>query len=397
MAKHRIDVLMSVFNGSRTVEQTIESIRGQTIKDIRIIVVNDGSTDDTKGILDRIAEQDERLLILSKPNTGIVDSLELGLAQCTAPFIARHDADDISYPGRFETQLAYFDAHPDCVAVSGGARYINADGHDTGRTAKIVDLAMTDENWIPAREPHLKQPFLMLQREALLAVGGYRPLHVSEDSDLYWRLRKVGRLHNMDCLFGDYRVHDDSISSGSVRSGRIIALYSQLVALSARRQIAGRADIDFQRTDYQKYSTASTLSELHKIASHQLDEQEKEHLRIAMGAKLIELCFYRNFELDLSDCVFIGRALRDLSNLMNPSNQAILSQSVMQTALRLAIVGRVYDATQLLPLRQRPILILRLAFRLSLPLTLRDRLKRLIFFRKMKSLSRVEIVDSETA
>jgi glycosyltransferase involved in cell wall biosynthesis len=376
MSQHRIDVLMSVFNGGRTIEETITSIRNQTVKDIKIIVVDDGSTDETKDILDLIAKQDQRLLVLSKPNTGIVDSLEVGLAQCSAPLIARHDADDISYSERFELQMAYLDAHPDCVAVSGGARYIDADGHDTGRTAKIVDLATTDANWIPAREPHLKQPFLMMRRDALVAAGGYRPLHVSEDSDLYWRLQNIGRLHNMDCLFGDYRVHNDSISSGSVRSGRIIAVYSQLVALSARRQMAGHPDISFSKNDYHSYSEASTLSEIHHIASRQLDAKEQDRLRIAMGAKLIELCFYRNFELDHSDCIFIGNAIRDLSDLMKPANRDMLSQSVMQTALRLATAGRISDAMQLLPPRQKPLLILRLAFRLGLPLTLRDLLKR---------------------
>ena len=382
MTGHRIDVLMSVFNGARTIEQTISSIRSQTVTDIRITIVDDGSTDGTSELLKNIAAQDPRIIVLSKPNTGIVESLELGLAQCAAPFIARHDADDISSPQRFETQMSYLDAHPDCVAVSGGARYIDADGNDTGRRAKIVDLAAADADWIPAREPHLKQPFLMLRRDALLAVGGYRPLHVSEDSDLCWRLRAVGRLHNMNCLLGDYRVHDDSISSGSVRSGRIIAVYSQLAALSARRRMVGRTDIKFAKTDYQDYSKLSTLFDLHRIASRQLDSEERRRLRIAMGAKLLELCFYRSFDLDRSDCNFIRKAVRDGSDLMQSANRVILFRSIMQTALRLAAGGRVIDAMLLLPSRRRPVMLVRLAFRLGAPLTLRARLKRLLTFRQ---------------
>lgn len=388
MVGHRIDVLMSVFNGSRTIEQSLSSIRNQTIKDIRIVVVNDGSTDGTSEFLRGIADEDPRLLILSKPNTGIAESLELGLAQCTAPLIARHDADDISDPQRFETQMNYLDANPDCVAVSGGARYIDADGRHTGRKASIVDLTTTDASWIPAREPYLKQPFLMLRRNALISVGGYRPLHVSEDSDLYWRLREVGRLHNMDCLFGDYRVHDDSISSGSVQNGRIISLYSQLAALSALRRMTGGTDLKFDKTDYQAYSEANTLSGLHRIASHQLDTEEQQRLRVALGAKLIEVCWYRNFELERSDCIFIREGISRSSHLMHPDNKAILLRSIMQTALRLATTGRFADAMQLLPLQQRPTLALRLAFRLGLPPTMRNRLKRSIPFRRTANLGK---------
>jgi glycosyltransferase involved in cell wall biosynthesis len=380
MTGHRVDVLMSVFNGARTVEQTIASIFSQTIKDIRIIVINDGSTDSTEDILKNLSSQDPRLIVLSKPNTGIVESLQLGLAQCTAPLIARHDADDISYPDRLERQMSYLDAHPDCVAVSGGALYIDADGRHTGRRALIVDLENADANWIPAREPYLKQPFLMVRRDALVSIGGYRPLHVSEDSDLYWRLRDVGRLHNMDCLFGDYRVHDDSISSGSVRSGRLIAVYSQLAALSARRRMAHRVDLDFAGMSFKTYSEASTLSDLHKIASRGLDAEEQRRLRIAMGAKLIEVCWYRNFELERSDCVFIREAIRTSSDLMQLVNRFTLSQSVMQTALRLAAAGQLGDAMQLLSRRERLAFVSRLAFRFGVPLAWKHRLKRLIHY-----------------
>jgi len=381
MLEPRIDVVMSVFNGARTIEQAIASIRSQTIKDIRIIVVDDGSTDGTSGILRRIAQEDSRLLVLSKPNSGIVDSLEMGLAQCIAPLIARHDADDISDPQRFETQMAYLAAHPDCVAVSGGARYIDADGKDTGRKAKIVDIESADADWIPAREPYLKQPFLMVRRDALIAVGGYRPLHVAEDSDLCWRLRDIGRLHNMDRSLGAYRVHDDSISSGSVRNGRVIALYSQLAALSARRRMTGRTDLQFEKADHDDYSDAVTLSELHKIASRKLDSDEQRRLRIGMAAKLVEVCFYRSFELDRSDSSFIQEAMRDANSLMRPDNQVMLSRSVMQTALRLATGGQVADAMLLLPRRRRPAMAIRLAFRVGLPPVLRSRIKHTLRFR----------------
>ena len=376
MTGARIDVLMSVYNGAVTIEQAIQSIQDQVIRDIRIVVVDDGSTDETPAILARIGLDEPRLLVISKPNSGIVDSVSTGLQHCDAPFIARHDADDLSEPDRLEIQMAYLEANPDCVAVSGGARYIDSNGNLTGAMAKVGEPGLADADWIPAREPYLKQPFLMVRRDSLLAVGGYRPLRVAEDSDLCWRLQEIGRLHNMSRSFGLYRIHGDSISSGSTRNGRIIALYSQLAALSARRRRAGRPDLEFAQADWEQYANAVSLADFHAIGSAQLQPDERRRLRIAMAAKLIEVSFYRDFEPDRSDCSFIRRAIHDDGDLLGSTNRLLLLQSVMYTALRLATKGRLAEAMLLMPWRRRPILIMRLAFRVGMPGWLRNRIKR---------------------
>ena len=376
MTGARIDVLMSVYNSAATIEQAIRSIQDQVVRDVRIVVVDDGSTDETPAILARLGLSEPRLLVITKPNSGIVDSVSIGLRHCDAPFIARHDADDLSEPDRLEVQMAYLEANADCVAVSGGARYIDSDGNLTGATASIGEPALADMDWIPAREPYLKQPFLMVRRDSLLAVGGYRPLRVAEDSDLCWRLQEIGRLHNMSRSFGLYRVHADSISSGSTRNGRIIALYSQLAALSARRRRAGRPDLEFAQADWEQYANAVSLADFHAIGSAQLQPDERRRLRIAMAAKLIEVCFYRDFEPDRDDCSFIRMTIRDDGDLLGSTNRVLLLQSVMYTALRLATKGHLAEAMLLMPWRHRPILIMRLAFRVGLPGWLRHRIKR---------------------
>ncbi len=376
MTGARVDVLMSVYNGAATIEQAIQSIQDQVVRDIRIVVVDDGSTDETSAILARIGLSEPRLLVITKPNSGIVDSVSTGLRHCDAPFIARHDADDLSEPDRFEVQMAYLEAHPDCVAVSGGALYIDSNGDLTGAMAKVGEPELADAEWIPAREPYLKQPFLMVRRDGLLAVGGYRPLRVAEDSDLCWRLQEIGRLHNMPRSFGRYRVHKDSISSGSIRNGRIIALYSQMAALSARRRRAGHPDLEFAQADWEQYVNATNLADLHAIACLQLQPEERRRLRISMAAKLIEVCFYRDFEPDRSDCSFIRMAIRNDVDLLGSTNRLLLLQSIMYTALRLAMKGRLAEAMLLMPWRRRPILIMRLAFRVGMPGWLRNRIKR---------------------
>ncbi len=101
-----VDVLIPVYNAARTLVQSVKTIQDQSVKDIRIIIIDDGSTDVSLPLIKEIAANDPRVLTLEKKrNSGIVDSLNLGLAQCTAHLIARHDADDLADPNRFDRQI----------------------------------------------------------------------------------------------------------------------------------------------------------------------------------------------------------------------------------------------------------------------------------------------------
>ena len=221
-----IDVLLPVHNGASTVAEAIESLRRQTLCNLRIVAIDDGSTDGTPQILAALAREDSRITVLTRRNGGIVDALNAGLQLCSSEFVARQDADDISDRTRLEMQLGYLEQNPDCVAVSGAVRHIDETGRPTGTTQHFRSPESADARWAPSREPYLCHPFLMVRRAAMQAVGGYRYVHNAEDTDLYWRLSERGRLHNLDLRLGDYRMHAASISGGSIVSGRIMALSS---------------------------------------------------------------------------------------------------------------------------------------------------------------------------
>jgi len=247
-----IDVLIPVFNGERTVRDSVTSILDQTLKDIVVHVVNDGSTDGTEDILKSMAAKDRRLRMYSKLNGGIVDALNFGLIHCTAPLIARHDADDIAYPDRLQVQRDYLMSHPDCAAVGASVHHIDADGHLTGTSVELPPPEGADPFWVPSKEPYLVHPFLMMRQEALLAAGGYRYVHHAEDTDLYWRLSQYGRLHNLPDFLGQYRLHDESISGRSIKNGRIMSISSQLAAVSEKRRRSGKPDLTFDKADVEQ-------------------------------------------------------------------------------------------------------------------------------------------------
>lgn len=348
MEQGLVDVLLPVFNGAATITEAIESIRRQSITELRIIIIDDGSTDDTPEILSAFARRDRRIKVLSTPNGGIVGALNTGLVQCEAEFVARQDADDISDPSRLMWQLEYLRSHATCVAVSGAARHIDEHGRFLGNIQYFPPPDHADPCWTPSREPSLLHPFLMARRAGLLAIGGYRYVPHSEDTDLYWRLLERGTLHNLSVPIGDYRMHAGSISGESIVGGRIIALGSQLAGLSALRRRTGRTDICFPRDAPRRYREAQTMSRIFELGRRQLNKDEAGYLRIAMAAKLLELTAYRPYELKIDDCRFIVSAFRNLAGI-TADNRRELRRLHAAAAARLFRKGLFHEAAALTP------------------------------------------------
>ena len=101
-----VSVLLCVFNGGSELSYSIESILNQTYKDFELVIVNDGSTDESWETICRYSAKDPRIVALSHENMGLTKSLNKGLELCRGVFIARQDADDISDLRRLEFQVA---------------------------------------------------------------------------------------------------------------------------------------------------------------------------------------------------------------------------------------------------------------------------------------------------
>ncbi|KFG70318.1 glycosyltransferase family A protein [Microvirga sp. BSC39] len=348
-----IDVLLPAFNAESTLRESLQSLLDQTFEDFRILVIDDGSTDGTAALVSTMAAADARIILFSKPNSGIVDTLNMGLEKATAEFIARLDADDISFPERFEAQLAYLRGHPNCVAVSSNAYHIDSVGQRTG-TSTTFGVPTGNPTWAPSREPYLMHPFLMARRAALVTVGGYRHVNHAEDVDLYWRLRKLGELHNLPDIHGEYRVHPGSISSKSIVNGRVLALSGQLAALSERRRREGRSDLPFERNQLDAFHAAGSLQGMIYVAASMLSDEEQNYLEIATAAKLLETSVYRPFEPTVEDCAFIAKAIRNHAGGLCDENRKELIFMQARTSRRLLASGYIREAMALTPVHLYP-------------------------------------------
>ena len=110
MARPELSVLLPVYNGASYLREAIESILGQTYTDFELIVIDDGSTDDSLSVVGEFA--DSGILVFSQTNKGLAASLNRAIGLAKGRYVARQDQDDLSLPQRFEKQIRFFDEHP---------------------------------------------------------------------------------------------------------------------------------------------------------------------------------------------------------------------------------------------------------------------------------------------
>ena len=127
-SRPQISVIMAVWNAQRYLGHCMRSIARQTVSNYEFIIVEDGSTDGSRRLLEQWARKDRRIRLIARENRGLTRSLNEALATARGDYIARMDADDISLSNRFELQIDYLARHSDCVAVGGEVLLIDPEG-----------------------------------------------------------------------------------------------------------------------------------------------------------------------------------------------------------------------------------------------------------------------------
>lgn len=302
-----IAVLMPVHNCERFVAEALCSVLRQTWTDFECLVLDDGSTDRTAAVCHAVAEGDPRVRVISKPNTGLVDTLNYGLMQVRAEVVARMDGDDVSLSNRFEDQFELLKLSR-CAAVS--CNYIQIDEYgnelEMGRAAHT---ASADADHIPPREPYLPHPFMMFWRDAVLAVGGYRHCVHSEDADLCWRLYDQACLWNIPEALGRYRIHLGSVSARSSANGRIQAVSAQLAAIDFRRRRNGESPLEFLLTPAEVAAAAGTMDGLVELYREILTPEEFDRLQLGGALRFLDFSRFRKYPVEVDDVVFARRVV----------------------------------------------------------------------------------------
>jgi len=191
----RVSILLPVWNAEATLATALRSLERQTERDWECLIIDDGSTDRSRSIAESFARRDPRFRVESREHAGLIPTLNVGAALCTAPLLARMDADDWMHRERLERQAAALDAASDLDAVGCFVRIFPRRGMQDGRRAYerwLQSLADPDKIW---RERFIEcpiaHPTLMIRRARLAALG-YRERGWPEDYDLLLRLLRAG-------------------------------------------------------------------------------------------------------------------------------------------------------------------------------------------------------------
>jgi glycosyltransferase involved in cell wall biosynthesis len=198
-----VTVLLPARNAESTVAQAVESLLGGTLGDIRVLAVDDGSTDGTRGVLQGLAARDSRLEILDGGGQGLVPALQLALSRATSPYVARMDADDEALPRRLEASVAALEADSRLAGVGTGVEIFREDqpvSPSLQAYAAWLNGLTTPEALFHARfiESPLCHPSVCLRREALEATGGWEYGDFPEDYALWLKLLHAG--YGLRCL-----------------------------------------------------------------------------------------------------------------------------------------------------------------------------------------------------
>lgn len=205
-----ITVLMPLRNAQRYVLEALQSVLSQSDIDLEVLVIDDGSTDQSAEIVSRL--DDQRVRMVPGPCGGISVALNCGLELATGEFIARCDADDIYPADRLKWQVTFLKEHPEYAAVCGSFTTLTHKGasilhHDPGTGAAEI----TDELKKGVIRSHLGG--FLIRKEAYQALGGFRPYFVTaEDIDLQLRLGESHRVWYEPRVAYRYRLHDESIT-----------------------------------------------------------------------------------------------------------------------------------------------------------------------------------------
>src|ERR1700733_3701916 len=203
----RVTVLVPVYNGASHLSETLTSLLAQTYKDLEILIIDDGSTDNSVEIIKSFSGP--RIRMMQKENGGLCSTLNLGIQEARGEYIARSDQDDISFPHRLDREMTVADTYPEALGmfayntkIGGKHSWPNSDKLTATNCVKVYD---------PIKDGCLLGSTMLARTSALREVGGFREQYYPvDDWDLECRLAEKGQVMVVCEPLVAYRFHRDA-------------------------------------------------------------------------------------------------------------------------------------------------------------------------------------------
>jgi glycosyltransferase involved in cell wall biosynthesis len=206
-----ISVIIPVYNGEKTIQETIESVLNQTFKDFELLIINDGSQDATLDIVERI--KDPRLKVFSCPNAGVSATRNRGISLASGEYISFIDADDLWTPDKLEAQLRVLQENPKAAVAYSWTDHIDESGHffrqgpHSNFTGDVYGMLLLSDFVGNGSNP-------LIRSQAFTEVGGFdESLIPAADWDMWLRLAACYEFFAVTSPQILYRISPSSMSS----------------------------------------------------------------------------------------------------------------------------------------------------------------------------------------
>lgn len=236
-----VSVVMSVHNGEEFLEEAMESILNQTYRDFEFIILDDDSTDRSPEIIKTFAEQDKRIrVVTNEANLGLTKALNKGISLASGKYLARMDADDISYPQRLAKQVQFLEKYPEIGLLGSAVQVVHGDGVfgpiiTNPETHNLIKWALC--YYCPLVHPSAMVRYELFSTESYLEDRKY-----SQDYDLWTRLIWHTKAANLQDVLLQLRKHRKSISITHIKEQEYVA--SDIQREMINRVLKGNVSID---------------------------------------------------------------------------------------------------------------------------------------------------------
>jgi len=212
MKDQACSVLLPLYNGSQFINASIKSILESMREIDELVLINDGSDDISKDELKELEKSDSRIRVINKNHSGLVETLNYGIAHCENDLIARADIDDKYSSKRISSQVQFMATNLNCAAVFSDYQVLSTDGRDLGVIPTAISPLLTRFSLLnPQRTPH---PSVIFRKSAVIQVGAYSPDDFpAEDLSLWIKLSKSFEIATIPEILLFYTIHKANITS----------------------------------------------------------------------------------------------------------------------------------------------------------------------------------------
>lgn len=209
----QVTVLMPVYNAEKYLKKCIESIINQSFKDFILLIINDGSNDNSLNIINSF--KDSRIIVINNEiNKGLIYSLNKGIKFICTKYIIRMDSDDICLKDRIEKQYNFMENNPD-IAVSGGQAIVFLSYLPFIMRKSKAPLKYREiKSWLLFNSPIIHPSVIM--RRSTINENNYRyniKFKGMEDFDLWQRIGIHNRIENLDVILIKYRLSKNCVTA----------------------------------------------------------------------------------------------------------------------------------------------------------------------------------------